>query len=113
MERWKPHAKGWRFGGNFARQVSRSKSTRVQQSSARSRSRPTKQATGSCACIVATTRDFDSVNEGMPVPPGTLDNPLAACGQIMNHGWQIKAQIREIDDIEVSAIAGCDDSAVV
>jgi hypothetical protein len=49
----------------------------------------------------------------MPVPPGTLDNPLAACGQIMNQGWQIKAQIREIDDIEVSAIAGCNDSAVV
>jgi len=24
-----PHANGWHFGGNFARQVSRSKSTRV------------------------------------------------------------------------------------
>jgi len=29
MERWKPDANGWHFGGNFARQVSRSKSTRV------------------------------------------------------------------------------------
>ena len=49
----------------------------------------------------------------MPVAPGTLDYPLAACREIVHDGRRLQTQGREVDDIKVRVIAWSNHSAVV
>ena len=49
----------------------------------------------------------------MPVAPGTLHDPLAACREIVHDNrWQ-ETQVREVDDIKVRAIARPNHTPVV
>ena len=53
------------------------------------------------------------MDEGVPVAPGTLHNPLAACRKIVHDDRRLKPQVREVDNIKVCAIPQGNHSAVV
>ena len=53
------------------------------------------------------------MDEGVPVAPGALHDPLPACREIVHDDGRLEPQLREVDDIEVGAIARGNHSAVV
>src|SRR5260370_8432972 len=65
------------------------------------------------APVSSPSRDFGSMDEGVPVAPGTLHDSLAARWKIVHDDSRIETQLREVDDIKVRAIARGNHSAVV
>jgi len=72
-----------------------------------------KQPAGSGSGIFAVPGDFDSTDEGVPVAPGALHNPPSTRRKIVCDDRRIEPQVREVDNIEVGAIARGNHSAVM
>jgi len=74
---------------------------------------PAKQSAGPDTGIFAVPGDFRSMDESVPVAPGALHDPLPACREIVHNDGPREAQLREIDDVEVGAIARGNHSEIV
>ena len=74
---------------------------------------PAEQAAGPGTGIFAVPGDFGSIEEGVPVAPGVLHDPLPARREIVHDDGRIEPQPREVDDIEIGAIALGNHPAVV
>ena len=72
-----------------------------------------KQPAGSCTGIFAVPGDFGSMNERVPVPAGALHDPSSARRKIVYDDRRLEPQVREVDNIEVGAIARGNHSAVM
>ena len=77
----------------------------MQGSPARAALVSAKQSPGARTSILAVSGDFDATDERVPVAPGALHNPLSARGKIVNDDGSLKAQVLEVDNIQVGAIA--------
>jgi hypothetical protein len=74
---------------------------------------PAKQAAGPGTGVFAVPGDFGSMDESVAVAPGALHDSLPARREIVHDDGRLEPKLREVDDIEVGAIARGSHSAVV
>jgi hypothetical protein len=94
-------------------QVTRREPLRTERSPAWTGLESAEQPAGSGAGILAVPGDFGSMDERVPVAPGALHDPPSTRRKIVRDHRRIEPQVREIDDIEVGAVAWGNHPAVM
>ena len=74
---------------------------------------PASEPAGSRTCVFVVVSDFRSTHERVLVADGVLHDALATGWEIMHDDGPFQVQVRKIDDIDVSAIARRDHTAVM